>query len=380
MTDHQHPTPQPQYGQYAHSAPYSHGGQQPPPGQSPGGGPAFQPGIQPGWYGPAPRYSSVRPSAEYQELTRGPRWAWWRPLASFGLLLPTLLMAFVVMGIATFVPLAMYPDQMEIFDPAGGGGEIPVMRPETFLGMNIGLAVLIPVAVCCIALAFWLRPGYVHSVAGRFRWGWTLRCLAVLTPWWLAFLVGANLLSGEGFALDLHPHVWWMLAIVLLTTPLQAAGEEYLFRAFVLQWWGSWIPWRWLALALATLTSTALFALAHGSMDVWVLADLGLFAAVAVFLTVRTGGLEAAVAMHTVNNVVLMVMALVFGGFEDSFVSTDTTSTPWALLVTVLLQGVGLLLVEWQWRRAGHARRTAPADVPASTPGQDAGALLAGSR
>ena len=56
-----------------------------------------------------------------------------------------------------------------------------------------------------------------------------------------------------------------------------------------------------------------------------VLADLGIFAILAVAMTVRTGGLEAAVVMHAVNNVVIMVVSLVFGGFEDGFVSADTT-------------------------------------------------------
>ena len=79
-------------------------------------------------------------------------------------------------------------------------------------------------------------------------------------------------------------------------------------------------------------------------------------------MTVRTGGLEAAVVMHAVNNVVIMVVSLVFGGFEDGFVSADTTSSAMAVLVSVVLMGVAYLLIEWQWRRSGHTNRTASAE------------------
>ncbi|WP_462416931.1 CPBP family intramembrane glutamic endopeptidase [Kytococcus sp. Marseille-QA3725] len=315
--------------------------------------------------------SSVRPHAEFHELTRGPRWEWWRPVVALVALVPAVIIWLVVSVVALIVPLVTMPDQMKIFESPEEAEGI-AMHPVTFLGMNAGLAVLIPVTIGLLALVYWMRPGFASSVAGRFRWGWALRCLVVLTPWWLVYLLGVPAIRGESFDLHPHSHFWWLLVVVLLTTPLQAAGEEYFFRGFVIQWFGSWIPWRWLALGLATLTTTALFALAHGSMDPWVLLDLGLFAVLAVALTIRTGGLEAAVVMHAVNNVSLMVISLVFGGFEDGFVSASTTSTPGAVAMSLVLDGVAFLLIEWQWRRSGLRNRTgsaeelgAPRGVPA---------------
>ncbi|WP_374927897.1 lysostaphin resistance A-like protein [Kytococcus sedentarius] len=351
------PQGQPQYGQYAPQGQPPQGGQYGPPQQQW----QSQYGPPPHAYPPPAPVSSVRPNAEFHELTRGPRWSWWRPLAALGLWIPVGLLVMLVMVVTLVIPMVAYPDQMDIFEP-GGGGETPTMQPLTFLGMNLGLAVLIPASIAVLALAYWMRPGFASSVAGRFRWGWALRCLLVLTPWWVAFLLGLSALMGEKFEINMHPHFWWMLAIVLVTTPLQAAGEEYLFRGFVMQWFGSWIPWRWISLAVATLTTTALFALAHGSLDPWVLADLGIFAILAVAMTVRTGGLEAAVVMHAVNNVVIMVISLIFGGFEDGFVSSDTTSEPMAVVVSLALMGVAYLLIEWQWRRSGLSNRTASAE------------------
>ena len=63
--------PQPPYGQYAHPAPT---------GYAPG--PYAPPPYAPGRYGPPAPVSSVRPDAEFHELTRGPRRAWWRPVVA----------------------------------------------------------------------------------------------------------------------------------------------------------------------------------------------------------------------------------------------------------------------------------------------------------
>ena len=47
------------------------------------------------------------------------------------------------------------------------------------------------------------------------------------------------------------------------------------------------------------LVSAVLFALAHGLGSAWGFADLVFFASVASWLSLRTGGLEAGIAMHT---------------------------------------------------------------------------------
>ena len=81
---------------------------------------------------------------------------------------------------------------------------------------------------------------------------------------------------------------------------------------------------------MTTLLSAALFALAHGSMDVWILIDLGWMAAVGCWLTWRTGGLEAIIALHVVNNLLVVTLGLMAGGLEQSYVDTGVTSTPLA--------------------------------------------------
>src|SRR5690606_30694143 len=95
------------------------------------------------------------------------------------------------------------------------------------------------------------------------------------------------------------PRYLVVLALILLLVPFQAAAEEYVFRGVVVQAIGAWVRW----LPVGALVSTAVFAALH-IYDVWGLVDVAVFAIAAVIATWRTGGLEAAIALHAVNNVV----------------------------------------------------------------------------
>ena len=56
-------------------------------------------------------------------------------------------------------------------------------------------------------------------------------------------------------------------------------------------------------LVVTTVVSAVLFGLAHGSPDPWVLLSIATLAVAACLANWRTGGLEAGIAMHAVNNV-----------------------------------------------------------------------------
>jgi uncharacterized protein len=87
--------------------------------------------------------------------------------------------------------------------------------------------------------------------------------------------------------------------------------------------------------------------------------------------TWRTGGLEASIVMHAVNNVLTISVAVIFGGWSQAFVGTDTTGTPVMLLLAVAVNGTALALILWQAKRARlqpyyqpPARPVAPTSVP----------------
>ena len=74
------------------------------------------------------------------------------------------------------------------------------------------------------------------------------------------------------------------------------------------------------ALAVTTVLSTAAFALAHGSLDPWILLELGSLAFFGCYLAWRTGGLEAVIVIHVINNILILVSGALLGGLAESYV------------------------------------------------------------
>ena len=71
---------------------------------------------------------------------------------------------------------------------------------------------------------------------------------------------------------------------------------------------------------MSVALSTVAFAAAHGSPDPWIFGSIGCFAMAAGIAAYRTGGLEAGIAMHAVNNVLAFGAVLIFGGWDEAFV------------------------------------------------------------
>lgn len=224
------------------------------------------------------------------------------------------------------------------------------LGPSSFLLNNLFLAALVPCVVLANRIGQGIGLGFTHSVAGRWRWGWFGQISLLLLPVVLLYVTISTLLQPDGEYAP-HPQLFAMLVIVWLTTPLQCAGEEYAFRGWLLQNVGGLFTNRRLAWIVPTALSTGLFALLHGSVDPWILADLALFAIAVSVMTWRTGGLEAAVAMHTCNNMVVLHFGLIIGGFEDSIVGPGTTGSPLAVVFTLLVQAAAVTLVWWWAKR-----------------------------
>ena len=272
---------------------------------------------------PAPSIEPAAPqptqARSYVHQMRGPSHRWWRPLLA---LLVASTTALVGMGVITgvFIATGLVTSEEQMFD---------VLDPTASLLGNLLIAVLIPATLLGLRVGFGPGAGRVLSVAGRMRWAWLARCGAVLAPIWAAYLAIAWLADGAE-VLGRPEHWVGLLVVSLLTTPLQAAAEEIFMRGGLVQGLGAWVCSPVVALGVTTLLSAALFALAHGSMDVWILIDLGWMAAVGCWLTWRTGGLEAIIALHVVNNLLVVTLGLLAGGLEQSYVDTGVTSTPLA--------------------------------------------------
>lgn len=299
---------------------------------------------------------------QYHELHRGGATSWWRALiGAFVLLLNFLgFMFFPLMLIAGFA--AWFVAHGDTFEQAMQRIAGDTVTPASLAFLNLVLASAIPtVMILTYVLHGWLRPGWVASVAGRIRWRWLLLCLGISVIALIATLGVSALLPsagdpGEvgGKLNDFTSTTRDFLLVVLLLTPLQAVGEEYAFRGYLTQVVGGLFGRRWVAVAVPAL----LFALAHGAQDAPVFFDRLAFGIVAGILVIATGGLEAGIAMHVLNNFLAFGLALAFGNMTDAL---NASGGSWWMIPSTLTQSlVYLALVVFAARRLGIATRTSP--------------------
>lgn len=257
----------------------------------------------------APPHAAPQP---YVLLMRARDWAWWRPV--LGLLLFTVL--YLVASVVVFLVFAVTGvgldlTMQDLFDVA------------VLLVTNLSLIVAIPIVWLCWVVPHGLRIGWSSSVVGRLRWRlivpWTWRALATLGVAVAASLlitVIASDLPVTGPVLSFG----WMLLVVLTTTPLQAAAEEYVFRGYLSQAIAGWVGRPQAGALVAGVVTATLFSLAHLPPDFESFLyrfAIGLAFSAVVWLT---GGLEAAIALHAVNNVVIFLLA---GALGDRVAAAD---------------------------------------------------------
>ena len=82
------------------------------------------------------------------------------------------------------------------------------------------------------------------------------------------------------------------------------------------------------------------------------------FGLIAGWLVIRTGGLEAGIALHILNNFLAYGFALTFGDLTESLTVSEVSW--WNVPVTLTQEGVYALLVVLVARRMGLQTRTRP--------------------
>ncbi|MFP5335273.1 MAG: CPBP family intramembrane glutamic endopeptidase [Actinomycetes bacterium] len=296
-------------------------------------------------------------SRPYPQVLRGPAHRWWRPLVGLAVVVAGIAVIFlltaVAIGVGGLVGLVDLSAIEESFD-----------QWWMLLATNLGIAALVPVVMLATWAGHGWRPGWTSSVVGRLRWAWLGLVAAVST----VLLVGSSLVL---FLVDGWPSgggrdVVAFLLVVALTTPLQAAGEEYLFRGWLTQAVGSLFARAAVGGVVAALVSAVLFALAHGGQDPWLFADRLAFGLLASALVWWTGGLEAAIAVHAVNNVVVFVPSVLTGSVDDALTVTAAPPSLVALDVAVMVV-LGVVLVALARRRRVQ-RLFVPPDVRVLVP------------
>ena len=167
------------------------------------------------------------------------------------------------------------------------------ITPALLLSINLSAAIMIPLSML-LQWGFYGQPvRWIHSVRGHLRWDLLGRVALIIVPIWVVYVAlsifvfpapPSGAFTAESVAL---------LAVVLLTTPLQAAGEEYGARGLITRAAGSWSADVRLSLVISTVVSAVIFTLAHGAADLWLIAYYFLFGvsmSVVVWRTGRLGG------------------------------------------------------------------------------------------
>jgi membrane protease YdiL (CAAX protease family) len=270
--------------------------------------------VSAGRVGPLPGPAEAWVPRPYTQLLRGPAHRWWRPLLGLGVVLLGIgvVLAWTAVVLGAAVAVGLLPVEAV---------RAPVDQWWVLLLSNLGLAAMVPLSMAAVWAAHGWRPRWVSSVAGRLRWRWMLLVAVVSAVVTVAGSVALWALVGWPWGSGRDVVV--LLLVVATTTPLQAAGEEYLFRGWLSQAVGSLARNAVVGAVAAAVVSAVLFALAHGGQDVWLFLDRLAFGLLASYLVWRTGGLEAAIAVHTVNNVVVFVPTILTGGLADALLVTD---------------------------------------------------------
>ncbi|MBC6447976.1 CPBP family intramembrane glutamic endopeptidase [Actinokineospora xionganensis] len=275
------------------------------------------------------------PGTPYHLQAKTAAYRWWKPLLA-------LVLVSVVFVLGQLLSLVL---QVMFGLPEGS-------LPWGMLPLVAGLALTLVPGVMLIARVVDRRPGgTVSSVLGRIRLPWLGWCLLIA-----ALTLVANLLI-RGEALEWSSVTPLKLAPVLVYLPFivfQAAGEEYVFRGLLIQSFASWFRTPW----IGALISTALFGLAHDYSDPMIIAEFVVFSLTLVWITLRTGGLEAAVAYHSINNLLALTVSLMSGVHTEQ---GATQSTPREMIVTIGGHLAFAALITWLAARKDITGTSSPA-------------------
>ncbi|MGW5161645.1 CPBP family intramembrane glutamic endopeptidase [Nonomuraea wenchangensis] len=280
------------------------------------------------WFLPMPS------GARFDHLARNEVARPWRSIVG------TLVIAlgFFVIGFLVITAGMLFAAVFGLPSPVDVNTGLPEGTPFGLATTLMSIAPVLLLVLGVTALVQRRRPGTLSSVAGRLRWGWMVRCMGLAV---LAMVLGQAaqwlMLTLTGADAGMFGWVGWeaflpVFVVILVLVPFQAAAEEYVFRGWFLQAVGAHVSnpvW-------GIVIGAALFASLHGYS--WMgLADVFAFGVVMGWLSVRTGGLEAAIALHVLNNLVAFGLSAAAGELQESLNQAEV-AVPWQALTGTAVQ------------------------------------------
>lgn len=310
----------------------------------------------------------------YHRLYRAqPTYRWWRPLVA------VLLTALFFIGVSILLAIPLFivlfaTNAIDFLSPTATADLTKLISPDMArpwtllfgLGSIILVLPLVPLALRIAGIQpAGVRVNILHSVLFRLRWRWLLVCLIPAAVVWVvtfAGQIGIGLALGDEllpFSTDVPTYLLSVL-IVLLLVPVQAATEEYLYRGVLLQSVGAWVRFA----PVTIIVSAVLFGFSH-AYDEWGILTVAVMGVGFAVVTIRTGGLEAGIAMHALNNI--GAFAVMGTGMFGPTGMTEDTGGPAGLIAQVITVVLWVAGVEWFARRNG-IERLSRIGVPVAPP------------
>lgn len=332
----------------------------PPPSPDP------QPGQYPAYLPPVPVPAVAEP-LEYHRLARTySSYRWFKPLLVGLIALGLYLGLMLVLGIVFVIVAVGNPELAASMDSLElAATNIDLSDPVFFILTLVSLIAMLPALLLATRMMNMQKVGTLTSVAGTMRWGWLGTCMLVALvvmalSFGLSFTIDA--ITGQGATVDFgNPDMWLILVLTLLLVPFQAAAEEYVFRGYLMQLLGSWLRHP----AFAILLPIPLFMVGH-AYDIYGQLDVGFFALVAGWLAWRTGGLEAAIGLHVVNNTVIFAFGAI-GLVDVSATESDLPSLVASMITTIVF---ALVIVRLANKRNIQRLSVPLATVPIPAPSE----------
>ncbi|MFG6502477.1 CPBP family intramembrane glutamic endopeptidase [Microbacterium sp. P05] len=299
-----------------------------------------------------------RPGLPFSSSYRTPASRWWKGAFSIVVVVAAVLVITTVGSlVATVVELVLGTQ-----DPEALTRGIVAVTPGLLLATNLSLAAAGAVAIVAHRYVSGVRVSFFPSVRPGFRWRWLAVSTLIAAPFYLVFAASSFL--DPAFRVTESPTLLAFLVVIVLTTPLQAAAEEFLFRGVIQRAAGSWVRSPRGALVVGTVVSATVFSAAHFAADPWLIAYYFLFGAGLSVLAQRSGGVESGIAIHTVNNVFLLAVAAMAGEMDAGFDRSAGVGSP-VLLLPILMLAVVIAILSWLARRVRLALVTPVVEIVA---------------
>ncbi|WP_297739421.1 CPBP family intramembrane glutamic endopeptidase [uncultured Tessaracoccus sp.] len=224
--------------------------------------------------------------------------------------------------------------------------------PEGLLAGHLALASLTLVALAVARFVHGRAAKWTFSVQPGMRWRYLLATVLVA-------VVLLNVMLWASFGWQGLPqfnsgqsNAGWFVLVVLLSSPLQALAEEVFFRGYLMQAFGSMTGKVW----VGVVASSLIFAFMHGLQNPALFTHRLAFGLVSGVLVLWTGGLEAGIAAHVVNNLGAFGYAIFTSSVAEIRAVREITwaKTGWDMLTFVLFA----LVAGWIARHMRLATRT----------------------